>query len=1177
MKKAFLSTLFALSLCLCLLSTAALATGGAGTIADLSTLEQGLTVGSSSGGDELQLANDITANGTAISCTRDGITLDLNNHSLTGSSTLTVSGGSNLTIIGSGTVAWNITIESGGTLTVDSAVTLGNVSVNADGRVEVNADAKFSSLSITGGIAALNSGTFTTLSVGSGEQLKDRDFLGTGRAYCQTAESRWLTDADLNTHTLSDVSVKEIPLTMLNTLIDYSPAIPFFGDPITLRVTYTGTATGTISYKWYAVSGETATLIPNETGSTLTVTPDAGEHIYRCAVTLQGYTLDLDRSVYIHQKALDWDMIDAPLEVPFQPNFSTGEGIEQTLEVAVKHNGVTLVKDKDYTISGDLTGTDAGCYYYTVTGMGNYTGSVEHRVWQIMPAQINAYTIKVSDKVYDGTVAVTISEITATIGTGSDAKTLTLTEDLYTSALGFDNASVGENKEVLGYVKLKENPDGGCNYHVLSDPNSFYASKVALRASITKATVTPSDSGMLYVKNGLFQSYQYDLSTLLPSLPVECQYGGFSFSNPVYTPVSGKEAYYSSTDPVSVAGNQLSLYIQETASTDEGKIGTVQVTVSSSNYADFTVTVDVLATNKSPLREGPALSKTTLTYGETLSAITLSGAMYDASRIDPVRVEGSFRWADPTQKYDAGSHQAAWIFTPTDSEHYQETRGAATVTVLKAQPPAPEFDLITEDGKTLDDVSFHIAGLTASLTWEDDTNTSVRQGRSYRWTLTPTLESAKNYLVLTDSTILWPLPPAPSVPPSTGGSSSGSTSSSTTVTVPVTSESSSVSVKAEVTKTGTATVEISDKQIEEVAQHGSGTVTVDVSKLENVESVQVPAHVVETTNKAEGTGLTVALPAGSVTLDETALESVSSSADVTVAVQQVSATDLTETQQKAIGDTASIGLVVDVDLFVGAEKQSTFNGGTLTISVPYTPKSGEDTSKLTVWFIRDDGTIENKGGYYDAAKGCFVFETGHLSRYVLVYNDKALSFTDVASDAYYAAAVNWAVSQNITDGIGGGKFGPDLSCTRAQIVTFLYRCAMANGVDVTVGEDTNILSYTDALEIPEYAVSAFQWAVGAGIIQGVDGRLMPNDDCTRAQIVTMLYRYEVSVGNDVSVGEDTNILSYTDFASVPEYAVAPFQWACGANIIQGADGKLMPNDTCTRAQIVTMLYRLLGE
>ena len=99
--------------------------------------------------------------------------------------------------------------------------------------------------------------------------------------------------------------------------------------------------------------------------------------------------------------------------------------------------------------------------------------------------------------------------------------------------------------------------------------------------------------------------------------------------------------------------------------------------------------------------------------------------------------------------------------------------------------------------------------------------------------------------------------------------------------------------------------------------------------------------------------------------------------------------DLTDAQRQSVGSLAQVAAVVDVNLYVGEKQQSRFGGGALTISIPYTPKAGEDTSKLAVWFIRDDGTIENKKGSYDAESGCFVFKTTHLSRYVLVDTTKA--------------------------------------------------------------------------------------------------------------------------------------------------------------------------------------------
>ncbi|MBQ6867380.1 MAG: S-layer homology domain-containing protein, partial [Clostridia bacterium] len=118
-----------------------------------------------------------------------------------------------------------------------------------------------------------------------------------------------------------------------------------------------------------------------------------------------------------------------------------------------------------------------------------------------------------------------------------------------------------------------------------------------------------------------------------------------------------------------------------------------------------------------------------------------------------------------------------------------------------------------------------------------------------------------------------------------------------------------------------------------------------------------------------------------------------------------------------------------------------------------------------------------------------------------------MPFADIAEDAYYYDAVLWAVNNGITKGVSETEFAPDEVCTREQIVTFLYRTAVSLGKDVSVGEDTNILSYDDAFEIGEWAIPAMQWAVGEGVMTGTsESTLSPKMVCTRAQIVTFLAR-----------------------------------------------------------------------
>ena len=121
----------------------------------------------------------------------------------------------------------------------------------------------------------------------------------------------------------------------------------------------------------------------------------------------------------------------------------------------------------------------------------------------------------------------------------------------------------------------------------------------------------------------------------------------------------------------------------------------------------------------------------------------------------------------------------------------------------------------------------------------------------------------------------------------------------------------------------------------------------------------------------------------------------------------------------------------------------------------------------------------------------------------------AMDYNDVDPAAYYAEAIRWATSEGIAGGYGGGLFGPDDPITREQLAVMLHRYAQHEGYDVSIGEDTNILSYADAFTVSEYAVSALQWACGAGIISGTgDGStLTPQGEATRAQAAVILMRF----------------------------------------------------------------------
>ncbi|MCF0120491.1 MAG: S-layer homology domain-containing protein, partial [Oscillospiraceae bacterium] len=173
----------------------------------------------------------------------------------------------------------------------------------------------------------------------------------------------------------------------------------------------------------------------------------------------------------------------------------------------------------------------------------------------------------------------------------------------------------------------------------------------------------------------------------------------------------------------------------------------------------------------------------------------------------------------------------------------------------------------------------------------------------------------------------------------------------------------------------------------------------------------------------------------------------------------------------------------------------------------------------------------------------------------------AEGFVDIPEDAWYAAPVQWAVANAITDGMDETHFCPETDCTRAQIVTFLWRAA---------GQPAPTATETPFVDVPEDAwfYNAVLWAVENGITDGMDEtHFCPDVICTRAQAVTFLWR---------AVGQPAPTATETPFVDVPEdtWFYTAVLWAVENALTDGMDEThFMPENNCTRAQIVTLLWR----
>lgn len=239
-------------------------------------------------------------------------------------------------------------------------------------------------------------------------------------------------------------------------------------------------------------------------------------------------------------------------------------------------------------------------------------------------------------------------------------------------------------------------------------------------------------------------------------------------------------------------------------------------------------------------------------------------------------------------------------------------------------------------------------------------------------------------------------------------------------------------------------------------------------------------------------------------------------------------------------------------------------GFTVTITVK--PDSGYVLETISVTDKNgNDLKLTDKGG----GKYTFTMPASKVEIKVTFMEDNSVLnfFYDVPNDAYYYEAVKWAAENGITSGIGNGLFGPNQPCTRGQIVTFLWRAAGSPVVNY-------LMPFTDVDESAYYA-EAVRWAASTGIVTGLtETTFGTNDVCTRAQAATMIYRYAQAQGKGFT-GAWMFLLPFTD---VPEWAYESVAWCYMNGVTTGvSETAFAPSNDCTRAQIVTFLWRAFNK
>ena len=559
-----------------------------------------------------------------------------------------------------------------------------------------------SQLETSAKITLKDSGTTTkgvigTLTINGSDKSIVLGDLMTGGASLKNTTTGWLTPAELLGRTASNVSVVK---TDLDSVTASNPG----------TVTYGETGTGFIELtpkdslsaeQWFELKDGAWTQITGAGGTSYSPAAlDAGSHTIRGAVESGGGWV-LSNAVTVTVTPASIAGANITLD---HPSF-VYDGAEKTPAVSsVTLNLTTLTKDTDYTV--DVTGqTNVGTYTLTVTGKGNYTGKVEVN-WSITPMVLNYPSIDSPiTKQYDGSATYPLekSQVTFSTNIGNvklpDADAFEITNARFTMRQAdgsyVDSPDAGSGKSFSFTVTLKSD-----NYVFKDHPESRTDNCDLATNDASKFTkiYNSSRSAALTVYNGLDKTYLVEL----PALPwpgAGCNYGNISYSTP--TVAMTAEGYYTSGATVNKDGKLL-LPINAVATDQEGKIGEVTVTVTTTNYEDITLTVNVSAANKI-VPTAANVSATAITYGQPLSASKITGTMKDS--ITGAAVEGDFAWTDAqyTYKPAAGSYKAEWKFTPSGSNAYMyaATTGKVTVTVNKATMTATitQHTALTYNGK----------------------------------------------------------------------------------------------------------------------------------------------------------------------------------------------------------------------------------------------------------------------------------------------------------------------------------------------------------------------------------------------------------------------------------------------------------------------------------------------
>ena len=909
-------------------------------------------------------------------------------------------------------------------------------------------DGTFGRLKITDdGKLTLNGGKYYAIDVTGSTYANYGQLLPGGYAF--KASTGWEAKGDIIAASFASDTAKEVkilPLRSVTISPDGETTVPY-GTSVKFTATVEPNSSSGTTYKWFCDGVE----IPDDTTNELTVAKDIGSYEYRCDVTRDGYTLSSNTVQLTVQRI---DLSDAVLSATIQTR---------------AYDGTTSAKIED---GSSLT-------------LGNLT----------VPA--SAYTLSAvfADKNARENKNVTV--------------TVTLTNHNY--CFGYDankQPIMEETFETTGTIKQDTTPK------LISKDENIY--------------------------NSAANTYEFDLDSYLTAIKDDLgtmSYGmpePHSLQNGIGTPV--------------LEGHTLKLSVSAIRWASETSLGRITIPVNSQNYANVSIEICLKLVERTAVTAIATPSKSELTYGERLNTIALSGTT------DPT-IQGTFAWQTPDAILDVGTYtELGWKFTP-DNYTYAEASGTAEITVKqdKLTDPAPV---------TLTIYNGWAATYEAALPALPALAEGLRFGNDAAAYGTPVV-SADGYYSSGATLKMVGGKQGVSIPilknETTKEGKVG------TITVQYTSQNYEPVTLAInlVAKNRTAPTFILTADHDTLSGGGKVTLTLERGNLPDgavvtVSGTDEAGNAVTLTDNGDGT-YSATLPNKTQTYTFIAVydesQTIAPKTDIaTVKVQQ----------RSSGGEPAKPSFPVKIsnsgDGVAKVDKSYASAGNKVTITV--TPGRNATVQRITV--TDEDGErlklTENRDGTYsftmpsgtanvyvrfsgsglpfaDVPSGswyyddvAYVYDTGLMTgltatafgpnlsttRGMIVTilwrmeNEPAAKhgcpFADVRRGSYYEQAIAWASENGIVTGFDASTFAPDRAITREQLAAILFRFAAYRGMDaVTLRE--NLSSFQDQAAISAYAVSALNWAVGEGLMQGTGDKLEPTGSATRAQVAAMLRRF----------------------------------------------------------------------